>query len=72
MLYYHKCLHCLTPFSSTEKKVDICDCEGPVILMGRVHGEKWEKVENRAPCDGRCTQASGPVCNPVDWTHSTW
>lgn len=63
MLYYHKCNDCLTPFSSTEKKIDLCDCMGKVSFMGIVHGEKWEKVENRAPCDGRCTHAHGPVCD---------
>ena len=63
MLYYHKCLHCLTAFASTEAHVDICDCEGPVMFMGRVHGDKWEKVEQRSVCDGRCTEAHGPHCD---------
>jgi len=31
--------------------------------MGIVHGEKWKKTEQRAPCDGRCTQAHGPTCD---------
>lgn len=63
MLYYHKCLDCLTPFSSTEKKIDECDCCGPVILMGIVHGDKFVKHENRPACDGRCTHAHGPTCD---------
>jgi hypothetical protein len=63
MLYYHKCNDCLTPFSSIEKKVDICDCGGSIAYMGIVQGDKWEKTEQRAPCDGRCTHAHGPHCD---------
>ena len=63
MLYYHKCLDCLTPFASTEKKIDLCDCDGPVVFMGVVHGDKYIKHENRPACDGRCTHAHGPSCD---------
>lgn len=63
MLYYHKCLDCLTPFASTEKKIDECDCCGPVICMGIVHGDLVVKQENRPACDGRCTHAHGPSCD---------
>lgn len=63
MLYYHKCLDCLTPFSSTERKIDECDCCGPVILMGMVHGDKFIQQGNRPACDGRCTHAHGPSCD---------
>ena len=63
MLYYHKCNDCLTPFASTEPKIDTCDCLGSVTFMGIVHGDKYVQTANRAPCDGRCTQASGPVCD---------
>lgn len=63
MLYYHKCLDCLTPFSSAEKKIDLCDCDGPVILMGIVHGDKFIQHGNRPACDGRCTHAHGPSCD---------
>lgn len=63
MLYYHKCLDCLTPFSSTEKHIDVCDCDGPVIFMGIVHGDHVVKQENRPACDGRCTHAHGPSCD---------
>ncbi|NDC37707.1 MAG: hypothetical protein EBZ48_06600 [Proteobacteria bacterium] len=62
-LYYHKCNDCLTPFSSTERKVDVCDCNGSVSFMGVVQGDKYVKTEDRAPCDGRCTHASGPMCD---------
>lgn len=63
MLYYHKCNDCLTAFSSTEKKVDECDCGGAVLYMGQVHGNKYVKVEDRPACDGRCTHACGPSCD---------
>jgi hypothetical protein len=63
MLYYHKCNDCLTPFASTEQKIDLCDCEGEVTYMGIVQGDKYEKVENRPACDGRCTHAHGPCCD---------
>lgn len=63
MLYYHKCLDCLTPFTSAEKHIDLCDCNGPVIPMGIVHGDKFIKHENRPACDGRCTHAHGPSCD---------
>lgn len=62
-LYYHKCNDCLTPFSSTYKKVDLCDCGGDITFMGQVHGDKFVKTENRPPCDGRCTHACGPTCD---------
>lgn len=63
MLYYHKCNDCLTPFSSTEKHIDLCDCEGTVQFMGEVHGDKFIKTANRPACDGRCTHAHGPSCD---------
>jgi len=63
ILYYHKCDDCLTPFSSTERHIDLCDCDGHVTFMGQVQGDKYVKTENRAPCDGRCTHACGPICD---------
>lgn len=63
MLYYHKCHDCLTPFTSTERHIDLCDCEGPVSFMGVVHGDKFVQSANKAPCDGRCTHAHGPSCD---------
>lgn len=63
MLYYHKCDDCLTAFSSTERKIDLCDCSGAVSYMGQVHGNKYIRTEDRPPCDGRCTNACGPMCD---------
>lgn len=63
MLFYHKCNDCLTAFSTVEKVVDFCDCNGSVTFMGEVQGDKYVKTENRSPCDGRCTHASGPHCD---------
>ncbi len=63
MLHYHKCNDCLTAFSSTERKIDFCDCNGLVTYMGQVHGTDYVKTEMKAACDGRCTHASGPVCD---------
>jgi len=63
LLYYHKCDDCLTAFSSTERKIDFCDCMGTVTYMGQVHGDKYQVLENRPACDGRCTHASGPMCD---------
>jgi hypothetical protein len=63
-LWYHKCLHCLTSFSSTEPKIDECDCNSDdVICMGKVYGNTYKQIENRSPCDGRCSHASGPHCD---------
>lgn len=63
MLYYHKCNDCLTPFASTERHIDECDCTGAVTFMGVVHGDTYTQTANRAPCDGRCTHAMGPTCD---------
>jgi len=63
MLYYHKCDDCLTAFTTEERVVDFCDCNGNVTFMGMVQGDKYVKTENRPPCDGRCTHASGPHCD---------
>jgi hypothetical protein len=63
MLYYHKCDDCLTAFTTEEKKVDFCDCNGTVTFMGVVQGDKFIKTEDKPPCDGRCTHASGPHCD---------
>lgn len=62
-LYYHKCNDCLTPFSSTERHVDRCDCDGIVTFMGEVKGDKYVQTGNRPACDGRCTHACGPSCD---------
>jgi hypothetical protein len=63
MLYYHKCNDCLTPFSSGERRVDVCDCEGSVTFMGMVQGDKYVLAVNKPACDGRCTHAHGPHCD---------
>ena len=63
-LYYHKCSECLTAFSSTEPKIDECDCAcTDVTCMGKVYGNSYQQTANRPACDGRCTHASGPVCD---------
>ena len=62
-LYYHKCNDCLTPFSSTERHVDRCDCDGAVTFMGAVHGVKYVQTGTKPACDGRCTNACGPSCD---------
>lgn len=63
LLYYHKCSDCLTAFTSTEKKIDYCDCNGDVTLMGQVHGCSYGVTVDKPACDGRCTHASGPECD---------
>ena len=66
ILFYHKCHDCLTAFSSTERKIDECDCACTQIhFMGQVQGDKYVKTENRSPCDGRYTEACGPHCDCV-------
>jgi len=63
-LFYHKCSHCLCAFSSTEPKIDECDCNSDeVVCMGKVYGNTYKQVENRPACDGRCTGACGPHCD---------
>ena len=64
-LYYHKCKDCLTAFTTHEKHVDFCDCNGEVTFMGQVHGDVYQKVEDKCACDARCTHASGPHCDCV-------
>lgn len=63
MLHYHRCDDCLTAFTTVERQVDFCDCSGEVTYMGEVSGSNYLRTENRTPCDGRCTHASGPVCD---------
>ena len=63
ILYYHKCNDCLTPFSSTERHIDLCDCDGCVTFMGQVNGNTYQQTANKPACDGRCTDACGPICD---------
>jgi hypothetical protein len=62
-LYYHKCNDCLTPFSSIERHIDRCDCDGVVTFMGEVKGDNYIQTGNKPACDGRCTHACGPNCD---------
>lgn len=38
-------------------------CDQPVNHLGHVSGNKLAKLEDRCPCDGRCTGATGPNCD---------
>jgi hypothetical protein len=65
--YYVQCSKCLSkavveveaaPYRS------ICaSCEGECRVMGKVQGDRYARVENRCPCDSRCTGAQGPTCD---------
>ncbi len=63
LLHYHRCSDCLTAFSTVERHVDFCDCNGSVEYMGEVHGDKYQKTGTKSACDDRCTKASGPNCD---------
>ena len=65
MLYYYKCLDCLTPFSVTERHNKLtCLCGGTKCqFMGQVKGNLLERTEEKCACDMRCTHATGPVCD---------
>ena len=70
-LHYFRCDDCLS--AMTVKDSDLpgtaracegfCVCTGPVHYIGRVHETHYQREGEKAPCDKRCTNASGPDCN---------
>jgi|GEM_PF-6649859 hypothetical protein len=70
-LHYFRCDDCLSAMTVKDSALPgqaktcegFCVCGGPVHYIGRVHESWYEKIGQKAPCDGRCTRASGPACN---------
>lgn len=64
--YYVQCSKCLTKAvieTETYPHRPVCvACEGECRVMGRVEGDRFARVEERCPCDERCTSAQGPKC----------
>jgi len=63
--YYYRCSDCLSTVVLEEKlPVVECACGGRLELLGPVTNVgRWRRVEDRPPCDGRCTGARGPKCD---------
>lgn len=70
-LHYFRCDDCLS--AMTVKESDLpgnphtcngsCVCTGPIRHIGRVHETYYEREGQKAPCDKRCTNATGPDCS---------
>lgn len=68
--HFYQCQYCLTlSVVPGADKYDIlvkpiCGiCDQSVNHLGHVAGDKLAKLEDRCPCDGRCTGATGPNCD---------
>ncbi len=63
--YYYRCSDCLSTVVLEEKlSVVECACGGRLEFLGPVTDEgRWKRIEERPPCDGRCTGARGPKCD---------
>lgn len=70
-LHYFRCEDCLSAFTVKETDLPghpracegVCICGGPIHYMGKVHETFYHREGEKAPCDKRCTNASGPQCN---------
>lgn len=68
---YYRCLDCLSVFTADYTDVrDLphyenyeCSCGGHIENMGDVRMDRIVKSYEASPCDDRCTEARGPVCN---------
>ena len=65
VLYYWKCNECLYAFTLKEGiRPDVCSCGSTKLeSMGRVRKSHYERTDVHAPCDERCTNAQGPLCD---------
>jgi hypothetical protein len=65
--YYYRCSDCLSAVVLQEKLFEVeCACGGEFELLGQVTDTgHWRRVEEKPPCDGRCTGARGWKCDCV-------
>jgi hypothetical protein len=65
--YYYRCGDCLSTVVLEERLFEVeCICGGELEYLGPVTDTgHWKKVEEKSPCDGRCTGARGWKCDCV-------
>jgi hypothetical protein len=73
MRFYIRCYDCLSvsaldnsnDFFTMKKELRSykCLCNGNLELMGHVQATRLVTDSLGAPCDGRCTNAKGPICD---------
>lgn len=62
-LYFYRCVRCLSTMTARERYVDArCDCGGQIEFLGQVAGDRILDERHVVPCDARCTNAQGPIC----------
>jgi len=69
--HYFRCQVCLGAFVIKEEDIPgrpedcngKCICGGDIEYLGRTHGTHYDNEVKKAPCDKRCTHASGPKCH---------
>lgn len=65
--YFYRCDACLelAVIEGKQLREVQCDCGGTLRFLGRTTplGYGLFKVEQRCPCDARCTGATGPNCD---------
>ena len=63
--HYYRCNDCLATMTAEfDRPITVtCGiCGGTVEYLGEVRGDAYTRLEDRCPCDRRCTDASGPNC----------
>ena len=64
--WFVRCVSCLSISCIEADRVPLgarCGlCDGTMESMGRVEGDRLVKEHLLCPCDGRCTEARGPLC----------
>ena len=65
--HYYRCCDCLVPMVLESDRrpspLPVCVCGGTLEYMGVVHRHRVLELEDRSPCDDRCTGATGPNCD---------
>ena len=64
---FYRCGLCLGSFAVDDDHPSMrdaeCDCGGKLTYMGWVKRDRLVQGAIGVPCDGRCTSATGPVCD---------
>jgi hypothetical protein len=74
MKHFYRCKDCLTVATTTEEikatydrnvmRIGHCGaCGGWIEYLGKVERNRLIHTEHLCPCDGRCTNATGPSCD---------
>lgn len=63
--HYYRCDSCLGVWAINGQKLPeiICSCLGRWLHIGIVFENRLNQEKEKAPCDNRCTNASGPSCS---------